>query len=73
MARPSNKSPDEKVQAVLAVLAGRRTAAEVARDLEISEQSIHNWKRSFLDAGRGSFERTAVSYTHLTLPTKRIV
>lgn len=59
MARPSNKTPDEKVQAVLTVLAGRRTAAEVARELDVSEQSLHNWKRAFLEAGRAAFERSS--------------
>ena len=59
MARPSNKTSDEKTQAVLTVLAGRRTTAEVARELGVSEQSLHNWKRAFLDGGKAAFERAS--------------
>lgn len=57
MARPSNKTPDEKSQAVPTVLAGRRTAAEVGRELGVSEQSLHNWKRTFLEGGREALKR----------------
>lgn len=59
MARPSNKTSDEKMQAVLSVLAGRRTTAEVARELDVSEQSLHNWKRAFLEGGKAAFERSS--------------
>ena len=59
MAKPSNKSSDEKVRAVLAVLAGHRTASEVARETGVSEQSIHNWKRAFIDGGQAAFGRQA--------------
>lgn len=44
---------------MLSVLSGRRTAAEVARELDVSEQSLHNWKRAFLDGGRAAFERAS--------------
>ena len=61
MAKPSNKSSDEKVQAVLMVLSGQRTASEVAKGAGVSEQTIHNWKRGFVDGGRAAFERDARS------------
>ena len=52
MARPSKKSADQKLQIVLSVLRGEATAAEASRRAGVSEQSVHSWKRTFLDSGR---------------------
>jgi transposase len=52
MARPSTKTPDEKLRIVLAVLKGELSAAEAGRRHGVSEQTISNWRRAFLDAGR---------------------
>lgn len=52
MARPSKKTPEQKLAIVLAVLRGDETAAEIARRSGVSEQSVHNWKRTFLESGR---------------------
>jgi transposase len=52
MARASKKSPEEKLRVVLSVLRGEATATEAARRAGISEQTVHNWKRIFLDSGR---------------------
>jgi transposase len=37
---------------VLAILAGEMTTAEAARKAKVSEQSMSNWKRLFLESGR---------------------
>lgn len=52
MAKVSKKSPDEKMRVVLSVLRGEASAAEAGRRAGVSEQSVHNWKRTFLESGR---------------------
>lgn len=52
MARASKKSSDEKLRVVLSVLHGELTASDAARRAGVSEQSVHNWKRTFLESGR---------------------
>jgi len=52
MARPSKKSPEQKLQVVMSVLRGEATATEAGRKAGVSEQSVHNWKRIFLESGR---------------------
>src|SRR5450759_829918 len=43
---------EEKVRVVLSILAGEMSVAEAARRSKVSEQSVGNWKRQFLQAGR---------------------
>lgn len=50
MARPSARSPDEKLQIVLDVLAHRLTLTQAAARAGVSTTSISNWKRQFLRA-----------------------
>ncbi len=52
MARPAVLPVEEKVRVVLAVLAGELTTAAAARQAKVSEQSISNWKRQFIETGR---------------------
>ncbi|MYG61373.1 MAG: helix-turn-helix domain-containing protein [Acidimicrobiales bacterium] len=52
MPKPSGKSPERKLQVVLAVLRGEVSAADAARRVGVAEQTVHNWKNAFLDAGR---------------------
>ena len=52
MAKASKKSPEEKRRVVLRVLRGELSAAAAGRRAGVSEQTVHNWKRLFLDAGR---------------------
>jgi transposase len=52
MARPPAVPAEEKTRIVLSVLAGEVTVAEAARRAKVSEQSVGNWKRAFLEAGR---------------------
>src|SRR5665647_1934814 len=42
---------EEKVRVVLSILAGELSVAEAARRAKVSEQSVGNWKRQFLEAG----------------------
>ena len=37
---------------MLSILAGEITVAEAARRAKVSEQSVRNWKRQFLEAGK---------------------
>lgn len=57
MARASKKSPDEKLRVVLSVLRGELAASEAARRAGVSEQSVHNWKKTFLESGRDGLAR----------------
>ena len=52
MARPPVFPAEEKVRIVLSILAGEMTVAEAARKAKVSEQSVGNWKRQFLEAGK---------------------
>lgn len=52
MARPPALSAEVREDVVLRVLEGRETAAQAARRCAVSEQSVANWKRRFLEAGR---------------------
>jgi transposase len=54
MARPPVFPVEEKVRIVLSILAGEVSVAEAARRVKVSEQSVGNWKRQFLEAGRTS-------------------
>lgn len=57
MARPSKTTADQKLRVVLAVLRGERSVAGAARRNGVSEQSVHNWKKQFVDAGREGLEQ----------------
>ena len=59
MARPSKKTPEQKLQIVLSVLRGELSAMDAARRNGVSKQSVHNWKRQFLEAGREGLEKGA--------------
>ena len=52
MAKPSDRSPERKLQVVLSVLRGELSVKEAARRAGVAEQTVHNWKRALLDAGR---------------------
>ena len=52
MARASQKSPEEKLRVVLSVLRGELSAAAAGRRAGVSEQTVHNWKKAFLEGGR---------------------
>ncbi len=52
MARPTAVTAEEKTRIVLSILAGEVSVAEAARRAKVSEQSVGNWKRQFLEAGK---------------------
>jgi transposase len=52
MGRPPALPVDEKVRIVLTVVSGRSTISKLARECGVSETSICNWKRQFLEGGR---------------------
>ena len=52
MARAPAFPAEEKVRIVLSILAGEVTVAEVARRAKVSEQSVGNWKRQYLEFAR---------------------
>ncbi len=52
MARPPAMPVEEKTRIVLSILAGEVTVAEAARKAKVSETTVGNWKRQFLDAGK---------------------
>ena len=61
MVRPPVFPAEEKVRIVLSILAGEMSVVEAARKAKVSEQSVGNWKRQFLESGRtglvaGKFE-----------------
>lgn len=51
-ARPPAIPAEEKTRIVLSVLAGEFTVAGVAPRAKVSEQSVGNLKRAFLDPGK---------------------
>jgi transposase len=52
MARPAVISIEDKFRLVVSVVSGEMTVAEAARRSKVSEQSIGNWKRQFLEGGK---------------------
>ena len=56
MARPTAVTAEEKTRIVLSILAGEVSVAEAARRAKVSEQSVGNWKRQFLEGGKLGLE-----------------
>lgn len=56
MSCPPAIPAEKKIRIVLSVLQGELTVADAARRERVSEQSVGNWKRQFLDAGRAGIE-----------------
>ena len=52
MAHPSVVSVEDKFRIVCLVVSGELSVAEAARRSKVSEQSISNWKRQFLEGGK---------------------
>lgn len=44
-----------KISAVKLILEGGKSTASVARDLGVNENSLHNWKRAYLEDQENSF------------------
>lgn len=52
MPRPAVISVEDKFRLVCSVMAGEMSVAEAARRSRVSEQSMGNWKRQFLEGGK---------------------
>jgi transposase len=52
---------EEKLRIILAVLATRTTIVQAARDYQVSETAVCNWKRQFLEAGRAGLAEGAAA------------
>lgn len=52
MARPVVISVEDKFRLVCSVVSGEMSIAEAARRSKVSEQSVSNWKRQFLEGGK---------------------
>ncbi|MCA9285845.1 MAG: helix-turn-helix domain-containing protein [Phycisphaerales bacterium] len=51
MGRKSEKSPRERREAVLRLLRREAPAQKIARDLEVSENTLYRWRDEFLAGG----------------------
>src|SRR5262245_40081862 len=49
--------PEQKAHAVLQVLTGQKSAAQICRELQISESLLSRWKKQFLDGASSVFEK----------------
>ena len=52
MARPVVLSIEDKFRLVCSVISGEMTIVDAARRAKVSEQSVSNWKRQFLEGGK---------------------
>jgi transposase len=59
MSRPPTIPAEKKLRIVLSILQNEITVAEAARREKVSEQSIGNWKRQFLEARKAGIEVSA--------------
>lgn len=57
MGRKPFKSPEEKLQVVVAVLRGEMTQVEAARRLEMSQTTIAKWQKQFLEGAHEALAR----------------
>jgi len=53
--------PEFKLKAVLEVLKGEKTAAQLAGELEVHPLILSEWKKHFLEKGAQVFERSKKS------------
>ncbi|MFI6504043.1 transposase [Nonomuraea typhae] len=56
MPRPPALPVGDKLTLVMGVLTGKWTVAEAARRARVSDQSILNWRRQFIEGGRIGLE-----------------
>lgn len=50
--RPPVLPTEKKLALILKVVSGDLTAVEAAREAKVSEQSVSNWRRQFIEGGR---------------------
>src|SRR5262247_682035 len=49
--------PEQKARAVSQVLTGQKSAAQICRELQISESLLSRWKKQFRDGASAVFEK----------------
>jgi transposase len=49
--------PEQKARAVLQVLTGQKSAAQICRELQINESLLSRWKKQFLNGASAVFEK----------------
>jgi transposase len=52
---------EQKARAVLQVLTGQKSAAQICRELQIGESLLSRWKKQFLDGASSVFEKESDS------------
>lgn len=52
MNRPASIAVEKKFRIALSVVKGESTVVDVARREGVSEQTVRNWRRQFIEAGK---------------------
>ena len=61
MRKPRDFKPELKARAVLQVLQGTKSAAQICRELQINEPMLSRWKKQFLEQASTIFEKEPAS------------
>jgi transposase len=61
MRKPRDFKPELKARAVLQVLQGAKSAAQICRELQINEPLLSRWKKQFLEQAGTIFEKEPAS------------
>jgi transposase-like protein len=61
MRKPRDFKPELKARAVLQVLQGAKSAAQICRELQINEPLLARWKKQFLEHASTIFEKEPAS------------
>ena len=61
MRKPRDFKPELKARAVLQVLQGAKSAAQICRELQINEPMLSRWKKQFLEQASTIFEKEPAS------------
>jgi transposase-like protein len=54
-----------KLDAVLELLAGHKSVAQICRERQITDTLLYNWKRTFLERAPGVFESGSTCMTEI--------
>ena len=51
-------TPEFKLNAVKAVLSGEKRVVQLCREISVSDNTIHNWKKLYLEKGESAFAQS---------------
>ena len=51
-------TPEFKLNAVKAVLSGEKRVVQLCREMSVSDNTIHNWKKLYLQKGESAFTQS---------------